>query len=94
MFDIDERLGSDEVKYPDRVLGRLRVDHGDIAVEGHGGVSVILENVDVVETVRLGKSAFARSVRRTQRERRGVLGETVDVFGAREGDVEGEALGS
>lgn len=68
VFDVDERFGADEVEYSDRVLGGLSVDHGDIAIERHGGIGFVLEDVDVIETVRLGEGSFGRTVCRAERE--------------------------
>jgi hypothetical protein len=68
VFDVDERFGPDEVEYSDRVLGGLSVDHGDVAIERHGGVGFVLEDVDVIETVRLGEGSFGRTVCRAEGE--------------------------
>lgn len=68
VFDVDERFGADEVEHSDRVLGGLSVDHGDVAVERHGGIGFVLEDVDVIETVRLGEGSFGRTVCRAEGE--------------------------
>lgn len=91
--DINPRIGGIEPQETDGRILSVSLHERDGAVEGHGAVKDILEDVGVVHAIGFCIVAFAASSL-LERKRSRMLGNTIDVLVSMERDVQGHTFGA